>query len=279
MSRLSNIVDSLRARALNLQKRAVTPFSQTPSSAIVLLRDGTWVPGVRIESASYSLVLPALVNAFTTAVALGRLEDVEAFVLSRPFRDEESLYVRQLPAPPFVQQADDVWARRPSTTDDGIPLADAPLSPFLSQADPSPEEGITCARRIAGRAHVPDSGFRVGAVLESTEGRLIPGVNVEHPDWSRTLCAERNALGTFFSYGVPSANRLFLSCPDDPQGTPCGACRQLLVERLPDTKLWMDRHEATHESASPSSLLPGSFQGHVLLRDQGRTQPGSSTKG
>jgi homotetrameric cytidine deaminase len=126
-------------------------------------------------------------------------------------------------------------------------------------------EGIERARDVAARAYVPASEFPVGAILETTDGRLVPGVNVEHPDWSRILCAERNAVGTAYAYGKRSARRLFLTCANDPEGTPCGACRQVLAELTPEAALWMDRHDDAPERAQLSDLLPGSFRGQALL--------------
>lgn len=256
----------MRERANALTDRAHVPFSDEPTAAVLLLTDGRWVPGVRVESASYSLTIPALLNAYTTAVAWGRGADVAAFVLSRPFRREESLYVEELPHGPYDAWAADAWIRTPGSANGSLPALGDPLSPFLDGSVAGGAEGVPLARTVAERAHVPSSHFPVGAVAETTDGRLLPGVNVEHPDWARILCAERNALGTAQSYAAGPIRRLFLTCLEDPEGTPCGACRQLLAERAPDLTLWMDRHEAAPERASIASLLPGSFRGRALLR-------------
>lgn len=258
-------LDALRDHARSLTRRAHTPFSKTPTAAVLLLSDGAWIPGVRVESASYSLTLPALLNAYTTAVAAGRAADAVAFVLSRPFRREEALYVEELPHGPFEAQADDVWLSGPTGADGGLPAPTDALDPFLDTTLDTEEEGLRHVRRLTERAYVPSSGFPVGAVLETSDGRLVPGVNVEHPDWARILCAERNALGTAQSYGAEPGRRLFLTCTEDPEGTPCGACRQLLAELAPDTDLWMDRHDDPPEHTTPSTLLPGSFRGRALL--------------
>ena len=241
------------------------PFSGTPTAAVLLLTDGTWVPGVRVESASYSLTLPALLNAYTTAVAAGRAADVVAFVLSRPFRREEGLYVEELPHGPFEARAADAWVRGSGGTDGALPTLTTPLDPFVDAAPADDADGIAHARRLPDRAHVPSSDFPVGALLETGDGRWIPGVNVEHPDWARILCAERNALGTAQSYDTGPGQRLFLTCPEDPEGTPCGACRQLLAERAPEADLCMDRHDDAPDHAAVSDLLPGSFRGRALL--------------
>jgi len=261
----SPVLAPLYTRVQKLTSRAHVPFSETPTAAVVLLDDGRWIPGVRVESASYSLTLPALLNAYTTAVAAGVADAVTAFVLSRPFRREEALYVEELPDGPYQAVADDAWVRGGWTGDGALPSVGSLFMPDLADSSEDPADGIDAARRVTRRAYVPASEFPVGAVLTLADDRLIPGVNVEHPDWSRILCAERNALGTVQSYALPSPTRLFLTCHDDADGTPCGACRQLLAELAPDATLWMDRHDDPPERTTVSALLPGSFRGRALL--------------
>jgi len=266
-SPLSRLRDHVRAGI----DRSYVPFSNEPTAAALLLDDGAWVPGVRVESASYSLTIPALLNAYTTAVAANRGDDVVAFALSRPFRREERLYVEELPHGPYEAWGDDLWIRGRDGRDGPLPAPDSLLSPFLpvDAAPDAPRRCLRQARRLAtNRADAPASGYPVGALLPLDDGRWVPGVNVEHPDWARILCAERNALGTVQSYDLSVAGSLFLSCPTDPSGTPCGACRQVLSELMPGLTLWMDRHDDTPERADLSTLLPGSFRGRALLTDR-----------
>lgn len=274
-------LDALRLLADRIADRSHVPFSGAPTGAVLLLDDGAWVPGVRVESASFSLTIPALLNAHTTAVALGRGADVLAVVLSRPMRPEETPYLEALPHGPFESVAGDAWihsrlhdaaaaspsdAAPRSSRDGSAPGVDDVVSPFLPDAvGPSPDDGIERVRQIARRAHVPASDFPVGSLLVFEDGRCLPGVNVEHPDWARILCAERNAVGTAQSYGLTGARRLFLTCLRDREGTPCGACRQLLAELTPDATLWMDRHESPPAQTTLPELLPGSFRGRALL--------------
>lgn len=258
-------IDGLRDRTQSLLSRAHVPFSEAPSAAVILLESGAWVPGVRLESASYSLSLSALINAYTTVVAAGRSEHILAVVLSRPFRREERLYLDELPIGSFEPRAPDTWLRTHYAKNGTLPDPADPLPPGPQASLDTPEEGVSRARGLTDRAYVPASNFAVGALAESSSGPLVPGVNVEHPDWARILCAERNALGTVQSYALGATRRLFLTCPDDPHATPCGACRQLLSELAPDADLWMDRHHEDPEHASPSTLLPASFRGDALL--------------
>ena len=57
----------------------------------------------------------------------------------------------------------------------------------------------------------------------------------------------------------------YLSCPKDETGTPCGACRQVLVEFMPDTLLNMDRGDGAVEQIAPAQLLPFYFSGKTLI--------------
>lgn len=259
---VARILRVLRGHAQQAAGRAYTPYSGRPEAAVLLLSDGAWVPGVRVESATFSLAIPALLNAYSTAVAAGR-DDVVAAVLSRSAEPHDAVYLGALARPPVQALGDAfVWS-----TTDSLPEPGAALPPGLDASPPrDAAAGIELARTVAARAYAPCSGFPVGCVLETEDGRLLPGVNVEHPDWSRILCAERNALGTALSYGVGGLRRLYLACPRDPHGTPCGACRQLLAERAPGLALWMDRHDGPPEATDPEALLPNFFKGETLGR-------------
>jgi cytidine deaminase len=260
---MEETLDILRARARTAAEQAHTPYSARGDAAALLLADGAWVPGVRVESASFSLVIPPLVNAFTTAVAAGRT-DVVAVALNRPFLPEEIAYVRSTPPGSFRQAAAGVFVAAGA---EALPAVGNRLDPFL--AAPAPEDpaaGIALARQVARRAYAPESHFPVGCVLVVAGNRLIPGVNVEHADWSRILCAERNALGTALSWGVTDLKTLYLTCPKDLTGSPCGACRQLLAELAPAAAVWMDRGDTPPETASPGQLLPDAFHGQALVR-------------
>ena len=254
----------LRDTAHSFRERAYTPFSGQSAAAVFLCEDGVMVPGVRVESASFSLSLPALLNAFTTAVSAGRGSTIVGVALTRPLSAADEAYLRMLVGVSLEPAANDVWLRGGGMHE--VPEPTRVVDPRLSlDPDLSPDHGIEHARDAATQALVPSSDFRVGAVLETPDGDFFPGTNVEHPDWARILCAERNAAGTARTFGQPAARRIFLTCLDDDQGTPCGACRQVLAELTPDAVLWMDRHDAPAERTTPEALLPGFFQGQSLM--------------
>ncbi|MEX0747591.1 MAG: cytidine deaminase [Rhodothermales bacterium] len=258
----------LRAIAADVASRAHVPFSGKHVAAVLLLEDGSWIPGVRVESASYSLTIPPLLNAWTTAVALLRM-DIRAVVISRPFRPEETLFVDSLRLGEMKVFATDAYVAGGS-----IPEPVDPLRPFLDyHSTLSPSRAIQLARDIAARAFIPESRFPVGCLLEISREGMIPGVNVESEDWSSILCAERNALGTAVSYGFASRiEALYLSCPLAPGATPCGACRQLLAELAPAATLWMDQGEGAPLSSTPQDLLPLFFSGNSLSAIRGHNR-------
>lgn len=292
----SSSVGELRRNAESLLPNAHAPFSGKPTAAAFLLEDGRWVPGVRVESASFSLTLPALLNAYTTVVTAGYTGAVVAAALTRPLHRDEKAYLESLREDPLTPAAPGVWTRasvdslpmpgsRVDVRVEAVSLPPEPEMPFggdhaSSDPDshgPTPEDpdghgslrghrGIVLARRAAQRALVPASDFKVGAVIETPDGALFPGANVENEDWARILCAERNAAGTARSYGYTEASQIFLTCIDDPSGTPCGACRQVLAELTPEATLWMDRHDEEPEVTRPCDLLPGFFRGQAILR-------------
>ncbi|HET9582076.1 MAG TPA: cytidine deaminase [Gemmatimonadota bacterium] len=83
------------------------------------------------------------------------------------------------------------------------------------------------------RAHAPYSGYRVGAALETGDGRIFEGCNVENASYSVTCCAERVALYTAVAAGVRDFRRLVVSASGRTP-YPCGACRQALSEFAAD---------------------------------------------
>ena len=92
---------------------------------------------------------------------------------------------------------------------------------------------LSRAREVATRAYAPYSHFRVGAALEDASGGVHVGCNVENASYGLTVCAERNAIFAAVAAGASRPFRhLAVSCIDAPGGTPCGACRQVIVEHF-----------------------------------------------
>lgn len=74
----------------------------------------------------------------------------------------------------------------------------------------------------------------VAAAILSKTGRIYTGVCV---DTCSTLgiCAERNAIFNMLTYGENEIDKVLAIMPDGRTGAPCGACRELMVQLMPDS--------------------------------------------
>ncbi len=122
-------------------------------------------------------------------------------------------------------------------------------------------ELLAAARKAAGVAYAPYSGFAVGAAALTLDGTVITGCNVENASYPMTMCAERVAVGTALAAGHRALQAIAVSTPAAPGGTPCGACRQVLNEFVPrgGTLTVVLEGADGPEQVPLSSLLPRSF--------------------
>ena len=74
----------------------------------------------------------------------------------------------------------------------------------------------------------------VAAAIESTSGNIYVGVCVDTP-CTLGICAERNAMFNMITNGENAIRRVVAIMPDGKNGAPCGACREFMVQLMPDT--------------------------------------------
>jgi cytidine deaminase len=129
----------------------------------------------------------------------------------------------------------------------------------------SPEEGVLAAARAArefAQAHY--SAFKVGAALETVDGLLVSGCNIENATYGLTLCAERVALVKALSDGHTVFTRIAVVADTESPTPPCGPCRQLLWEYCGDIEILLGNLKSLTGRYRLSSLLPLPFDRRLL---------------
>jgi len=128
------------------------------------------------------------------------------------------------------------------------------------------------AHRAMELAYAPYSEFRVGAAVETTEGEVHAGCNVENASFSVTMCAERVAIGAAITAGRRSLRRVYV-CSTSPEPVPpCGVCRQALAEFGPDLEVISEGAGGQIRRWNLLELLPAQFrlEEHVEADEDGR---------
>ncbi|UHA74165.1 cytidine deaminase [Paenibacillus sp. 481] len=118
------------------------------------------------------------------------------------------------------------------------------------------------AKLAREKAYTPYSHFKVGAALLDEHGNVHHGCNVENAAYGPTNCAERTALFRAIADGcAPRSFKAIAVIGDTEQPiTPCGVCRQVIIELCPpDMPVYMGTVNGTWSETTVSELLPGAF--------------------
>ncbi len=121
------------------------------------------------------------------------------------------------------------------------------------------QELATAAKDASTRAYCPYSRFPVGAAVRTADGRVFTGCNVENASFGLTVCAERNAILNAVGAGAQQITALVIYTPTDAPVTPCGACRQVLLEFGRDADVVCICSTAQRLQFNASALLPHGF--------------------
>lgn len=94
------------------------------------------------------------------------------------------------------------------------------------------DELIQLARAAAQKAYAPYSRFNVGCAIESVDGEVVTGANMENACYRLGICAEQSALtAAQHAFGLNKVARIAVSGGDGEMVcTPCGGCRQAILE-------------------------------------------------
>jgi cytidine deaminase len=132
----------------------------------------------------------------------------------------------------------------------------------LSVSEPS--SLIDAARQARQNAHAAFSGFKVGAALETADGAIITGSNVENASYGLTMCAERVAMFKALSEGHRGFVRIAIVANTESPTPPCGACRQILWEFGGDLEIVLANLSEPKGTYRLKDLLPLPFDARLL---------------
>jgi homotetrameric cytidine deaminase len=232
---------------MNLEKlktHSYTPYSNNESVAAVRSTTAKWYPGVRVENISYPLSISAVQNALFCCLSEGDQPDV--LFTNRTDHPQNTFWQHEYGVGVHsLTEANPSFQKLSLSTDIDI---------------------VKHLEQLLGQAQVTESNFPVSSIVE-TESGWYGGVNIECSSWNMGLCAERIAIAKALSYGATKFKRLHIHTKEGEFGSPCGACRQVIIEHLPQRQIHLyhaDHSESVHFS---NDLLPHSFQSSSLANN------------
>jgi cytidine deaminase len=123
---------------------------------------------------------------------------------------------------------------------------------------------VAAARKARRNAHARFSNFRVGAALETADGTIVTGCNIENATYGLTVCAERVAMFKALSDGHRTFTRVAVVADTEEPTPPCGACRQILWEFGGDLEVILANTRRVTRQLSMRDLLPLPFDARFL---------------
>ena len=125
------------------------------------------------------------------------------------------------------------------------------------------KELIRIAKKMREKAYTPFSKYTVGASVETEDGSIVGGCNVESASYGLTCCAERIALYNAVSQGFLKFKAIAVASENG--GFPCGACRQVIWELCGDIPILIINNENKIRETSSLTLLPDAFDKDKLI--------------
>jgi len=122
------------------------------------------------------------------------------------------------------------------------------------------QELVAAARDACARSYSPYSHFPVGAALRTADGRVFAACNVENASYGLTVCAERSAIFSMVAAGAREIAALVVYTSTGSPVTPCGACRQVLIEFGRDADVVCVCSSEQSLSFKAGDLLPHAFR-------------------
>ena len=141
---------------------------------------------------------------------------------------------------------------------------DRRLGPRRLRHRPGEIDLVAAARRAREYADAAFSHFKVGAALETADGLVVTGCNIENATFGLTTCAERVAMFKALSEGHRLFTRIAIVADTDAPTPPCGACRQILWEFGGNLEVQLANLRQLTGTYQLKDLLPLPFDARLL---------------
>ncbi len=114
------------------------------------------------------------------------------------------------------------------------------------------------AKKASESSHSPYSKARVGSAIQTTDGKIYPGCNIENASFGGTVCAERVAIWKAVSEGHKSFSKIYVYTKDG--WPPCGMCLQVMTEfATPDLEITIGNETGKETTKKLKDFLPLAF--------------------
>lgn len=128
---------------------------------------------------------------------------------------------------------------------------------------------IEAAKAARLRSAAPFSKFLVGAALQTEDGKVFTGCNIESASYGLTVCAERVAIWKALSEGERNFTKLVIVADTESLTPPCGTCRQIIWEFCKNATIVLANLRGQREELRVADLLPRAFDAR-FLKEAGR---------
>ena len=126
------------------------------------------------------------------------------------------------------------------------------------------KELIDAATAVRENAYAPFSEFKVGSAIETDDGEIVVGCNVESASYGLTVCAERVTIWKAISLGKRKIAKIAVVADTEELTPPCGVCRQIIWEFGGDIPVILSNLKGKTETVMMKDLLPRAFDTKFL---------------
>ena len=117
-------------------------------------------------------------------------------------------------------------------------------------------------------SYAPYSRFRVGAAVETKDGKIYSGCNIESASYGLTVCGERVAIWKAVSEGEHEFKQIAVVVDTEELTPPCGVCRQILWEFCGNVPVTLANLSGKSETVMMEDLLPRAFGRRFLEQNK-----------